>query len=182
MSYRSLSARFRRLPAVRKTSAGMPLGMVWILSASGHAGEVARLGVRQRDECLRLVHDVLKGVTPQPRAFPARGDQPIVAGEDGARPATRRRHLERRPAEVMDVNDVVVVGWLKPGMPDGVHLHAGLAKAVEQYRLRRHHAASNGPPRADRRCRRPSRSSCDSPLHEYFTAAWSRWKVVADSP
>ena len=104
----------------------------------GHAGVVSRLGVRQRDVCLRLVHDVLKGVTAQPRAFPARGDQPIVAGEDGARPAMRRRHLEGRPTEVMDVNDVVVIRWLKPGMSDRVHLHAGLAEALEQHRLRRH--------------------------------------------
>jgi hypothetical protein len=143
----------------------------------GHACVVPRLGVRQCDVCLRLVHDVLKGVAPQPRAFPARGDQPIVAGEDDARPAMRRRHLERRPAEVMDVNDVVLVRWLESGMSDRVHLHAGLAEAVEQYRLRRHQLLRTnrlGPVEdaTDQANLHASRPSGMLDRDEYFTAVW----------
>ncbi len=108
------------------------------LVGPGHAREVARLGARQRDVRLRPVHHVLEGVAAQPRPLPARGDQPVVAGEDHARPAARGGHLERGPPEVMDVDDVVGVRRLKAGVPDRVHPHAGLAEPVQQHRLRRH--------------------------------------------
>src|SRR5262245_16452441 len=140
------------------------------LVGASHAAVVSRLRMRQRDVCFRPVHYVLEGVAPQPRAFPARGDQPSVAGEDGARPARRRRHLECRPAEVMDVNDVVVVRWLKPGVSDRVHLHASLTEAVEQHRLRGHPLL-----RANRL--EPIEDPADQ-ANLHATSGWSRCETV----
>jgi len=140
------------------------------LVGARHPSVVPGLGARQRDVGLRLVHHVLEGVAPQPRALPAGGDQPVVAGEDDARPAARRRHLEGRPTEVMDVNDVVVVRRLKAGVADRVHRHAGLAEAVEQHRLRCHQLL--GPDRL-----RPIEDAADQA--DVHANRRSRWPAIA---
>ena len=69
-------------------------------------------------------------------------------------------------------------GW-NPACPTAMHLHAGLAEAVEQYRLRRHQLLRTnrlGPvedatDQANLHANRLSRT---------LTAVWSRWEAVTE--
>jgi hypothetical protein len=101
------------------------------------AGEEIAFRVGERDDGVGLAqHEAIGQATPPADRQSVHGKW-IVGGEDEGRTPGGSGHAQRRPAEVMHMNDVEVSARQWRRMSGWGHLPAALAQAVGQHRLGR---------------------------------------------
>ena len=106
----------------------------WILLL----GKVPCLGLGERDDGIGIPDNKLKCVFSKFGALIVRDNEPIVPSEHKQRSTITCGgcHLKSSPPKVVDVDDVILLRGLEPGMPDRVNGYAHLLETVEQYGFR----------------------------------------------